>query len=137
MISNFTLYADKVLLTANYYIEYLGFNLLYRVEDEGNPYVWLELNGQFLLIWPWSQKLGIPKPIHLEVVDIYQFYFAITKKIRIKEFLATDSSGVLSFSLIDCEGNIINFFQEYTGYLSCSEVKQELEVLSENQENEY
>jgi hypothetical protein len=111
MIPNFTIYSDKVNLTANYYIEYLGFNLLYKVEDVENPYVWLEFNNQFLLIWPWNNKLGIARPAVFEVADICEWFFEMQQRTRINVPLFK-KDGKYNFSILDCEGNVIHFNEQ-------------------------
>lgn len=118
MIPNFTIYSDKVYLTANYYIEYLGFNLLYKVEEDENPYVWLELNGQFLLIWPWDNKLGIARPVELEVTTIHDLYLTMMECVRINEPLVKAEDGRYNFSVLDCEGNIIYFSEQTSSVIS-------------------
>lgn len=111
MIPNFTIYSDKVSLTANYYMEYLGFNLLYKVEEAENPYVWLEFNNQFLLIWPWNNKLGIARPVILEVPDIHEWFFEMQQRTRINIPLQREN-GSYHFSILDCEDNIIQFTEQ-------------------------
>lgn len=97
------------MLTANFYMEYLGFNLLYKVDEGENPYVWLQLHGQFLLIWPWDNKLGVARKVEIEVPDIFSFYEDITEKTRVHLPLLPDNSGRYNFSVLDCENNIIYF----------------------------
>lgn len=109
MIPNFTIYSDKVVLTANFYMEYLGFKLLYKVEDEEDPYVWLQLNGQFLLIWPWDNKIGMARKVEIEVPDIFAFYEDLAERTRIHEPLLPDETGKYYFSVYDCENNIIHY----------------------------
>jgi len=109
MIPNFTIYSDKVVLTANFYMEYLGFKLLYKVDEEENPYVWLQLHGQFLLIWPWDNKIGIARKVELEVPNIFSFYEDLAERTRINKPLLPDESGKYSFSVYDCENNIIHY----------------------------
>lgn len=111
MIPNFTIYSDKVKLTANYYIEYLGFNLLYKVEDAENHYVWLEFNNQFLLIWPWNNKLGIARPAVFEVADIFEWFFEMQQRTRINVPLFK-KDGKYNFSILDCEDNVIHFIEQ-------------------------
>jgi hypothetical protein len=111
MIPNYTIFSDKVLLTANYYIEYLGFNLLYK-DEEDNPYVWLEFNQQFVLIWPWNNKLGIAKPVKIEVLDIHEHFEKLSERTRINVPLHKDDLGVSNFSILDCEDNIIHFVEQ-------------------------
>ncbi|HEX3008495.1 MAG TPA: hypothetical protein VHO90_12870 [Bacteroidales bacterium] len=108
MIPNYTIYSDKVFLTANYYIEYLGFNLLYKVEEAENPYVWLEFNNQFLLIWPWNNKLGIARPAVFEVPNIEDWFFEIQQRVKINVPLFIEKKTD-SFSILDCEENLIHF----------------------------
>ena len=112
MIPNYTIYSDKVMLTANYYIEYLGFSLLYKVEEDDNPYVWLELNNQFVLIWPWNNKLGIAKPVELEVPDILEYYIRLSERTRINVPLSLGLEGQKKFSVLDCEDNVIQFIEQ-------------------------
>lgn len=111
MIPNFTIYSDKVSLTANYYIEYLGFNLLYKVEEAENPYVWLVFNNQFLLIWPWNNKLGIARPVVLEVADIQEWYSEMKQRTKIDKPLSLEN-GMYHFSILDCEDNVIQFKEQ-------------------------
>lgn len=112
MIPNFTIYSDKVFLTANFYIEYLGFNLLHKEEDQENPYIWLELNQQFLLIWPWNNKLGIAKTVAFEVPDVQQLYFETELRTKINVPLHKNNCGKYCFSILDCEDNIIHFTEQ-------------------------
>lgn len=111
MIPNYTIYSDKVSLTANFYIEYLGFNLLYKVEDQENPYVWLEFNNQFLLIWPWTNKLGIARPAVFEVPSIFDWFFEMEQRVKINVpiFRAGEK---YTFSILDCEDNVIHFMEQ-------------------------
>lgn len=120
MIPNFTIYSDKVSLTANFYIEYLGFNLLYKVENVENPYVWLEFNDQFLLIWPWNNKLGIARPVTFEVPNIFEWFSELEQRTRINVPLY-HKNGNYSFSILDCEENIIHFTEETSRSIMVSE----------------
>lgn len=130
MIPNFTIYSDKVFLTANYYIEYLGFNLLYKVEDKENPYVWLELNNQFLLIWPWNNKLGIARPANFEVQDIFEYFFEMEQRTRINVPLFR-KDGKYQFSIIDCEDNIICFVEQPSPIIELNEDLNTMELAVE------
>lgn len=109
MIPNYTIYSDKVFLTANYYIEYLGFNLLYRYYDEESPYVWIELNNQYLLIWPWSKKLGIPKPVEFQLPNIQEYFESLLEKVKIDKLIHLNNNGIKCFSILDCEENLVLF----------------------------
>lgn len=128
MIPNFTIYSDKVSLTANFYIEYLGFNLLYKVEDDENPYVWLEFRGQFLLIWPWTNKLGVARTVVFEVPDILDWYIHLEQCVKINVPLFKRTNGVQSFSILDCEENVIHFIEESSHTVSSSEELKTMEL---------
>jgi hypothetical protein len=90
-------------------MEYLGFNLIYKDEGEEDPYVWLEFNNQFLLIWPWNNKLGTARQVVFEVPDICNLFFDLEKRVKVNVPLLGKST---SFSILDCEENIIHFTEE-------------------------
>lgn len=125
MIPNYTIYSDKVFLTAGYYMEYLGFNLIYKVEEEENPYVWLEFNNQFLLIWPWNNKLGTARPVVFEVPDIHDWFFDVGKKVKVNVPLIGQNK---SFSILDCEENIIQFTEQASQVIKTGEQLNAMEL---------
>lgn len=135
MIPNFTIYSDKVLLTANYYIEYLGFNLLYKVEDDDNPYVWLELNGQFLLIWPQNKRLGIAKNVELEMPDILNYFSIVSEKARINVPLYRNSEGQHKFSILDCEDNVLHFMGQSSSAVLVTDDPDSMELEADPQKS--
>ncbi len=130
MIPNFTIYSDKVKLTANYYMEYLGFNLLYKVDEVENPYVWLEFNNQFLLIWPWNNKLGIARPAVFEVGDIFEWFFEMQQRTRINVPLFR-KDGKYHFSILDCEDNVIQFTEQSSPTIQFDEDLNSMELAFE------
>lgn len=130
MIPNYTVFSDKVLLTANYYIEYLGFNLLYKVEEDDNPYIWLEFNQQFVLIWPWNNKLGLAKTVELEVDEIHKHFEKLSERTRINIPLYKDNDGLHRFSILDCEDNIIHFIEASSSAMLVPNDKDSMEFAS-------
>lgn len=130
MIPNYTVFSDKVLLTANYYVEYLGFNLLYKVEEDDNPYIWLEFNQQFVLIWPWNNKLGLAKTVELEVDEIHKHFEKLSERTRINVPLYKDAEGLHRFSILDCEDNIIHFIEASSSVMLVPDDKDSMEFAS-------
>jgi hypothetical protein len=115
-------------------MEYLGFNLLYKVEEVENPYVWLEFNNQFLLIWPWNNKLGIARPAVFEVADIYEWFFEMQQRTRINVPLFKQD-GKYHFSILDCEDNIIHFIEQTSQTFEYSEELNSNELAFEAKNN--
>jgi hypothetical protein len=102
-----TIYARSVLLTANFYKEYLGFKEISRIDDKESPMVWLSLEGQILLIIPMNSEHELQGRLEFWIDEIDDYFCDVRQKVRIKRSLALSSYDNWQFAYFDCEGNSI------------------------------
>ncbi len=91
------------LLTARFYAEYLGFEILAQ-NDQGNEFM-LAFNNQILfLVCSKSESNLKSQTFSLKTKEIEAHYYNLLSKVKIKSNLTFNN-----FVVIDCEGNTIVF----------------------------
>jgi catechol-2,3-dioxygenase len=110
-----TLTVENINLSTNYYKEYLGFQLIPNSNDSTN-------NSNALLVFD-TQKIKLEqvasfeKKIQNDVVlnfnwndsQMKKHFNELRQKVKVKRNYSNNKNGISVFSILDCDGNILNF----------------------------
>jgi catechol 2,3-dioxygenase-like lactoylglutathione lyase family enzyme len=101
-------------LSVNYYKEYLGFQLIENNERRKINYALLRFYNLELIL---EQAISSEKEFQNDVVlnlnwnnnQLKQHYFELRQKVKVKRNYSSNKDGISLFSVVDCDGNILNF----------------------------
>ena len=106
---------ENIILSTNYYKEYLGFQLIPNRDDSKNI-------SNALLVFD-NQKIKLEqittseKKIQNDVVlnfnwndsQMKKHFNELRQKVKVKRNYSNNKNGISVFSILDCDGNILNY----------------------------
>ena len=117
---NISLPAENIILSINYYKEYLGFQLITNnIERNNIAYALLRFNNQEIIL---EQAISSERTSPNDVVinlnwndnQLKQHYNELKQKVKVKKSFSKSKNGCSVFSVVDCDGNILNFQAKYS-----------------------
>jgi hypothetical protein len=109
------LIVENTILTANYYKEYLDFELInFNSEIEtGRKALLRKYNQNILLVEPDANQIteqqSIILSINFDFIQMETYYHELKQKVRIIDSCINNKKEISEFSIKECNGHVIHF----------------------------
>jgi hypothetical protein len=106
---------ENTILTANYYKEYLDFELInFNSDSKNGRKALLRLNNQnILIIEPAANQSAefqsITLSFNFDISQMNTYYKDLKQKARIIHFSSNNKKEISEFSIKDCNGHVLHF----------------------------
>ena len=114
------LQVNSAILTTRFYCDYLGFESIpLSSNNDGNAFSLLEYANTRIAIYPVKQDTDVSdhrKPeikMYVAHEDIKTLYLNLSQKVRLYRKLHKECVGCLTFSILDCENNVLKYTTWY------------------------